>query len=174
MLYACIIVTACLTLNAAGQQSGGPQDGDVRVAYDKDQRVTSVTLTLLPRSTDGKPTPTGMQLQFTAQFPDNAPKTRPGQIEVRAYAGLMWAPRPELWFSDDAGWKTDLGSPNRGFSNMGGSDYLWSTMPVADLEKMAKAKRVIGSALGLPIELTGTQLDAFRSFATRVLTGSTR
>ena len=87
------VMTVCFTLNIPERQSGSAQDGDIRVVYDKDQRLTNVTLTLLPRSADGKPTPTGMQLTLTAQFPDRAAKTRPKQIEVRAYSGLMWAPR---------------------------------------------------------------------------------
>ena len=111
-------------------------------------------------------------LTFTFQFPGKRPAAPPAQIEVRAYAPvLMWAPRPELWLVLDGGDKLDIGARGSPYGMMSGqvSDYLTAMISIDTLKRIAGAKRIAGSALGIDFELNESQASALRTFLERVL-----
>jgi hypothetical protein len=90
---------------------------------------------------------------------------------VRAFAGMFWAPRAELWLMIDDQERIDLASQGRSFGLVSGtpSDYLSEQVRIATLRRVAAAGRVTGNALGFDFELTGSQRAAITAFLERVL-----
>jgi hypothetical protein len=166
-----VIASVCsclvLALISAGQALPPPRDGEIRVLYWELQNETEVWLTLEPKSPDGKPGP-GI-LTFTYRFKGKRPKAPPSQIEARAYAGFLWAPKVALWFVLDDREKIDLIPPGTFTLSSGSvSDYLYATVPITLMNRIAHAKRVTGNALGFDFELTESQIQAIRAFMERV------
>lgn len=162
---------------AASLRAGGalPQllppagDGDIRANYWEGLDQTQVWLTIEPKSPDGKPGPTAMNLTFGRTFSGKVPGGPAALFDVRASTGMMWAPRIELWFDADGG-KVDLASgAGPGFQNGGGADYLAASIPVETLKRIAAASRITGNALGFAFELTPSQRQALRTFVARAL-----
>ena len=167
-------VCSSMLLNTAGpvrtQALPPPGDGDIRVLYHQLNDRTTVWLTLEPKRSDGKPVPPGMLLTVTLEFPGRRPKAPPEQVEIRAYAGFMWAPQVELSLVLDDREKIDLAP--RGMTGLiggGVSDYLPAPLSIDTLKQIATAKRVEIYALGLEVELTDAQRQAVRAFLDQVL-----
>jgi hypothetical protein len=120
-------------------------------------------LTLEPKTTKGERAP---MLTFTFNFEGKSPAAPPANVEVRAYAGTMYAPRADLMFVLDARQPIDL-SPGRLLSGTP-SDYVAGTMTMAVLKQMAAASRVTGNALGFDFELTAAQRKAIAAFHDRI------
>ena len=153
----------------SGQLLPPPKDGDIRAVYWELRNESEVWLTLEPKAAAGGSAP---MLTFTFQFPGKRPAAPPAQIEVRAYAPvLMWAPRPELWLVLDGGDKLDIGARGSPYGMMSGqvSDYLTAMISIDTLKRIAGAKRIAGSALGIDFELNESQASALRTFLERVL-----
>ena len=158
------------TSQARAQALPPPGDGDIRVLYYELNHRTAVWLTLEPKRTDGKPAPPGALLTLTLEFPGRRPKAPAQSVEIRAYAGFMWAPQVELWLVLDDREKIDLVPPGMtGLVGGGMSDYLPAPLSVDTLKRMATAERVRIHALGLEFELTALQRQAARRFLERVL-----
>ena len=155
---------------SAGQALPPPRDGEIRALYRELRNETEVWLTIEPRSADGKPGPTGMIVTCTVRFPGKQPKAPPQDIDVRAYAGFLWAPKVEFWLLLDDREKIDLVPPGAvALATDSVSDYLQASVPVPELKRIANAKRVTGNALGFQFELTEPQRQAIRVFIGRVL-----
>jgi len=160
-------VTAWLS---AGQALPPPRDGEIRALYWELRNETEVWLTIEPRLADGKPGPTGMIVTCTVRFPGKQPKAPPQDIDVRAYAGFLWAPKVEFWLLLDDREKIELVPPGVvALATDSVSDYLQASVPVPELKRIANAKRVTGNALGVQFELTEPQRQAIRVFIGRVL-----
>jgi hypothetical protein len=144
-------------------------DGDIRIVYWALRDESEFWLTIEPRSVDGKPAPTATIMTFTRTFAGRVPGGPPKEFDVRAYAGLMWAPKVELWVIAD-GRKIDFAAGHTlGLLNGGGSDYLSATVLPATLEGIASAGHISGSALGFAFELTPSQRAALRAFYHRAM-----
>lgn len=155
--------------SVSGQLLPPPKDGDIRAVYWELRNESEVWLTLEPKAATGGSAP---MLTFTFQFPGKRPAVPPAQIEVRAYAPvLMWAPRPELWLVLDGGDKLDIGARGSPYGMISGqaSDYLTAMISIDTLKRIAGAKRIAGSALGIDFELNESQASALRTFLERVL-----
>jgi hypothetical protein len=166
-------VCSSMLLNASPVRTQAlppPGDGDIRVLHYQLSDRTTVWLTLEPKRTDGKPVPPGMLLTLTLEFPGRRPKAPPQEVEIRAYAGFMWAPQVELSLVLDDREKIDLAP--RGMTGLVGggvSDYLPAPLAIDTLKQIATAKRARIYALGLEFELTDAQRQAVRAFLDRVL-----
>jgi hypothetical protein len=168
--YSAAVLVATAHSLVALQALPPPRDGDIRVLYWELQKETEVWLTLEPKSPEGKPLPTAMNLTFTLRFPGMRPPTPPSRIEVRANAGLTAMPRPVLWLVLGDGQKIDLTPPGTvGLTSGAASDYIPAWMPVETLRQVAEADRVSGNALGMEFELTPSQREALRAFLSRVV-----
>jgi hypothetical protein len=154
----------------AGQALPPPRDGDIRALHWELRNETEVWLTLEPKSSAGKPGPPGMILTLTRQFQGKHP-TRPAtDVELRAYAGFLWAPRVEFWLVLDGDQRINLAPKTVfGLSTGAVSDYLPATISIGTLKQMAEARRVAGNALGFEFELTESQRLAIRAFVERAL-----
>jgi hypothetical protein len=97
-----------------------------------------------------------------------APASSSTVIDVRAYAGTTWAPRPQLSFDID-GEHVDVAAPSDAV-NTGGAvpDYLAVFKTVRLLERIGAGDHVAGNALGFRFELTDAQRKAFRDFVARL------
>lgn len=160
------IVVALVAPAAAGQLLPPPGDGDIRAVYWELRNQSEVFLTLEPKSAKGAAAPL---LTFTYHFAGKRPATAPARIEVRAYAGAYWAPRPELWFLLDDGHKVDLGSSSGGLVSGTPSDYLSNVITIGTFKEMLAARRITGVALGFEFELRESQRRALGRFLERVL-----
>jgi hypothetical protein len=146
-----------------------PRDGDIRVLYWEIQKRTQVWLTLELRSREGKPLPTG-NLTFSIEFPGKRPARQIQTIELVANAGFMWAPKVDLSFLVDGRENISVVPPGVVGLNEGvGASYLPVELSVEVLARLARAKHIDGTALGLEFELTDFQLTAIRTFYERVL-----
>jgi hypothetical protein len=166
-----LIAIACLSLFfAAHQGPPPPRDGEIRALYSQLQDQTEIWLTLEPRSPDGKPAPPGLILTFTWRFAGKQPAAPPENVDVRAYAGMLWAPRVEFWFLLDDRDKLDLVPPGTFALATGSvSDFLQATMALRTFIDLTKAKQIGGNALGFEFELTETQRESLRLFLERIL-----
>ena len=140
-----------------------PGDGDIRQVYWELQNRSEVWLTLEPKTTKGERAP---MLTFTFNFAGKSPAAPPSNVEVRAYAGTVYAPRADLVFVLDARQRIDLSS-GRLLSGTP-SDYVAGTMTIAVLKQMAVASQVTGNALGFEFELTDAQRKAIAAFHDRI------
>jgi hypothetical protein len=169
-----LIATACLFIAAAllsaGQALPPPRDGEIRALYRELQNQTEIWLTIEPRSSEGTPAPAGMILTFSSRFAGKKPKAPPENVYVRAYAGMMWAPRVEFWLLLDDRDRIDLVPPGTFALETGSvSDYLSATMNVRPFAAITKAERISGNALGFEFETTEAQREALRLFMERIL-----
>ncbi len=140
-----------------------PGDGDIRQVFWELQNRSEVWLTLEPKTTNGERAP---MLTFTFNFAGKSPAAPPTNVEVRAYAGSIYAPRADLVFVLDARQRIDL-STGRLFSGTP-SDYAAGTMTIAVLKQVAVASQVTGNALGFDFELTAAQRKAIAAFHDRI------
>jgi hypothetical protein len=170
------IVIAALALLSLGTDSAAvsqalppPRDGDIRVLYYELQNLTTVWLTLEPKATSGTPAPPLMLLTLNFSFPGKFPKDPPQQVDMQAYAGLLWAPQIRLSVSIDDGAPVDLVQGTVGLSSGGQSDFLQAPVSTGMLRRIAAAKRVRINALGVELELTKSQRAAVGLFLTRIL-----
>ena len=167
--WTCVAFSVAAWLPAS-QALPPPRDSEIRALYSEIQDQTDVWLTFEPRSADGKPAPPGMILTLTSRFAGKQPKAPSENVDVRAYAGSLWAPRVELWLLLDDREKLDLIPPGTFALATGSvSDYLQATIPVTTLFSITKAGRVTGNALGFDFELTEAQREALRLFLERIL-----
>jgi hypothetical protein len=167
---AVLVLAGAMWVNIPNAQVIPPAgDGDIRVVYWALRDQSELWLTIEPKSAEGKPAPPATILTFTRTFAGRVPGGPPTEVDVRAYAGLMWAPKIELWVIAD-GRKIDLAAGQTlGLLNGAGSDYLSATISPATLERIASAEHVSGSALGFAFELTVSQRAALRAFYQRAL-----
>jgi hypothetical protein len=151
-----------------GQLLPPPGDRDIRVVYWELRSQSEVWLTLEPHSAKGAPAPL---LTITHRFAGKYPDKPPVSVELRALAGNLWAPRPELWMIIDDHVKLDLATEARRIGLVSGmpSDYLSQAISIDTLREIAGAHRIAGSALGFEFELTSSQLDAIRTYLERIL-----
>ena len=149
---------------AAGQVLPPPGDGDVRAVYWDLRSQSEVWLTLEPKGPKGERAP---MLTLTYRFAGKWPAGPPTEIDLRAYAGFLWAPRPELWLVIDNKKKLDLGSP-RGLISSAPSDYLSQMISIEVVRELATARRIEGNALGFPFELSDSQRRAIGMFLDRI------
>src|SRR5262245_10174529 len=111
----------------AGQLLPPPRDGDIRTVYYELQNRTEIFLTLEPRNAKGERAPL---ITFTAAFPGKRQTPAPLEVEVQAFSGQFWAPRPELWFQIDG--HVRIEGPPRGSALhagvllAGAADDYWS------------------------------------------------
>jgi len=164
------IVVAVASLGMAPfQLLPPPGDGEIRMVYWELQNVSDVFLTLEPRAANGDRAPV---VTFTQRFPGRRPTTPPKEVEVRALAGQFWAPRGELWFALDETVRIDLTVYGNATTADSGSDSWAGSISMATLRQMTLAQRVSGNALGFPLELSGSQRRALRTFFDRISSGS--
>jgi hypothetical protein len=162
---ALFVATAFLRGVPPGQPSPASEDGKITVAYSELQNLSDVSLSLKLRPAVGQAAPAGMLLTFHWRFEGKLPTVPPSEIEIRAYAGLLWAPRAELEFQLDN--EKTIRLPSRavlGFGNEGGSGFYAATVKLDVVRQIAGANRIEGSALGMRFELDEGQHRALRDF----------
>ena len=161
-----------MLLGASRQALPPPRDGEIRVLSWKEQHFTEVWLTLEPRSPAGKPAAPGTVLTWTLRVQGERLRERPDSIELRAHAGMLWAPQPELWIVLNDKRRMNLTDRRvlGGLNEDGGLQFLPVSLPVGTLQQIARATKVTGRALGFEFELTGSQRSALKAFVDRVLT----
>ncbi len=167
----CIVLHLGVTEPAlAAQALPPPHDGDIRVVYSELRDETTVSLTLEPKRADGTPTPPGVLLTLTLNITGRRPEQPPEYIEMRAYAGFMWAPQVELSVVLNDRERIALAPEGlTGLVGGGLSDYVPARVPLPTLKQIAAAKSVRVKALGLEFELTDSQRQAVRTFVDRIL-----
>lgn len=170
VLLALVVITATATdIARATQLLPTPRDGDIRTVYWELQNRSEIFLTLELKTPDGKAAPV---VTVGVEFPGKIPKTRPQSVEMRAYAGALWAPRVEFWLALD-------GTPDRidlvtkgwccGLVEGVASNYWPASVSLDTLNQIADAERVSGNALGFDFVLSDSQLAALRAFRDRVM-----
>jgi hypothetical protein len=171
----CLALVVWLTATVAaaasthGQALPPPRDGDIRVLYWDLSKSTQVWLTLEPRARDGSPLPSGMNLTFSIWFPGKWPERPVKNAEIRANAGFMWAPKVELAFVVDGRENIAVVPPGViGLTEGAVSNYLPAEVSIEVLARLARAKHIDGTALGLEFELSDFQVKAIRTFYDRV------
>jgi hypothetical protein len=144
-----------------------PGDREIRGVYWELRNESEVWLTLEPANAKGDRAPL---LTFTIRFPGKVPVRQPTDVEMRAYAGMFWAPRVEFWFLLNDTDKIELvpSSGTFGLTEGTPSDYLSETVPIDTLKRIASARRITGNALGFEFELTGAQRIAINVFLERI------
>jgi hypothetical protein len=147
-----------------------PGDGEIRAVYWELRNEAEVWLTIEPRSAGGKTAPQGMTLTLTRRFAGKWPDNQPRRFEIRANAGLLWNPKNELWIVIDGPEKIDFVGQNP-YGPISGefSTYVTAELPIETLDRLARASRVTGNALGLEFELTPSQRQAVREFFDRAM-----
>jgi hypothetical protein len=151
----------------AAQLLPPPGDGDIRTAYYELQNVTDVWLTLEPRTLKGERAPL---VTFTYRFPGRRQTAPAREVEVQAFSERFWAPRAELWFELDGDERIDLSAPapNAALLTGAASDYWSGRLPIDAMQRVARAHRIRGSALGFPFELSPSQQRAIGNWLDRV------
>jgi len=168
-LAVCLTVVIGGAASTHGQALPPPRDGDIRVLYWDLSKSTQVWLTLEPRARDGAPLPSGMNLTFSIWFPGKWPERPVKTVEIRANAGFMWAPKVDLGFVIDG--RENIAVVPAGVVSLtegAVSNYLPAEVSTEILERLARARHIDGSALGLEFELTDSQVKAIRAFYDRV------
>lgn len=170
-IVSCIVLHLGVTEpGLAAQALPRPHDGDIRVVYWELRDETTVSLTLEPKRADGTPTPPGVLLTLTLNITGTRPEHPPEYIEMRAYAGFMWAPQVQLSVVLNDRERIDLAPEGlTGLVGGGVSDYVPARVPLPTLKQIAAAKSVRVNALGLEFELTDSQRQAVRTFVDRIL-----
>jgi hypothetical protein len=141
-----------------------PRDGDIRVAFYELLNQSEISLTLEPKARDGKPAPV---LNLAYRFSGKTPSSPATAFELRAYVGMFWAPRPELSLTVDDGDPIDLSGAQAIYSELA-MDSMAAALTIDGLPQIANARRVTGSALGFPFELSNSQIRAVCAFLDRV------
>jgi hypothetical protein len=141
-----------------------PRDGDIRVAFYELLNQSEISLTLEPNARDGKPAPV---LNVAYRFSGKTPSAPATAFELRAYAGMFWAPRPELSLTVDDRDPIDLSGAHAIYSQLA-MESMAAPLTIDGLQQIANARRVTGSALGFPFELSNSQMWAVRAFLDRV------
>src|SRR5688572_12686231 len=136
-----------------------PGDGEIRIIYWELRNESELWLTLEPRSGDGRHK---RMLTITWRFPGRRPSAPPNELDVTAYAGPLFGGRVEFWLMLDAEHRVDLAPPGRTAGLISGiaSDYVSHLISLDTLQKIARAQRGSGHALGVDFELTGSQRAA--------------
>ncbi|HJR59630.1 MAG TPA: hypothetical protein VJ813_09535 [Vicinamibacterales bacterium] len=154
---------------SADQLLPPPGDGDIRAVYWELRNESEVWLTLEPRSASGDAAPL---LTFTCRFAGKRPAGAITEIDVRAYAGVFWAPRADLWFLLDDTHKLDLAPKGGRLISGTPSDYVSEMVSIDTVKRMVAEHRITGEALGFPFELRESQRGALRRFLDLALSGN--
>ncbi len=147
-----------------------PRDSEISVQYFRELDETQVGLTLALLSPQGAPGPPGLTLRLLLRYQGKRLAAPPADIELLAYAGLLWSPRPELWLRLEGRRRIDL-LPRRVLGGLGGEGtlmFLPVLLSTDTLQQIARAAEVSGATLGFEFRLTALQLKALREFAARV------
>jgi hypothetical protein len=157
--------------HALAQALPPPRDGDVRVLYHELRDLTEVWLTLEPKGPAGETLP--ILLTFNVAFPGKRPAVPVTQVEMRAYVGRLWNPRPELTLVLDGKTTLDVAGPNPRI--LTGGDYettsmtaVVGTLSTDTLKTIGEARSVSGNALRLPFVLNESQRQAIAAFRERI------
>ena len=156
---------------AKGQALPPPRDGDVRVLYYALRDLTEVWLTLEPKGPAGEDLP--IMLTFNVAFAGKRPAAPLTQVEMRAYVGRLWSPRPELTLVLDGKTTLDVAGPNPRTLRGGDADQsamlaVVGTLSTDTLNTIGEAHSVSGNALRLPFVLSESQLAAIAAFRERI------
>jgi hypothetical protein len=164
MLLTLTILVLSLAIDTVAQVLPPPRDGEIRVVFNELMNQSAISLTLEPRARDGKPAPT---LNLAYRFTGKSPGTGLTDFELRADVGLFWAPRPELSITVDNDELIELSGAQPIYSELA-MDAMTTRLSIDALQQIANARRVTGSALGFPFELSTTQLRSLQVFLDRV------
>jgi len=169
-----LLLAALAGALGAAQLLPPPKDGDIRVVYWELRDQTEIFLTILPRGSGQGARPSGGGLTFSwfgrGRTPSE-PVNDATPIEVKAGAGMMWAPQAELWVEID-GRRVNLAGAMATIVSGAGPDYLPGTTTVGVLAQIAAAQRVTGDALGVRFALTDDQRAACGRFVARLRGGA--
>lgn len=143
-----------------------PGDREIRAVYWELRNEAEVWLTLQPTDAAGKRSP---MLTITHRFPGRQPAAPPSELEIRAYAGALFAPGVELWLVIDRR-KIDLAAQTPAYGLISGtpSDYMSARISIETLRQIASADRVEGNALGVAFELRPAQRAAVAALIERL------
>jgi hypothetical protein len=163
---------------AFAQADAGPlatwRDGELRESYDQSARETRVFVAVMPSGPQGTPT-----VVLSARWPGRVPEKPLNEFEVRVEAGLGVNPNflrkatlsfildrdtPELRAVELSD-RLRLSVPGPGVAINSGI----ATMTLLELIQLLQARTVRGVILGIPVELTLSQIEALRRFGDRVL-----
>jgi hypothetical protein len=165
----------CVAPSFGGSQPApATADGDIRAVYQELRDQTELVLTIQPHLAAAATAPAGFALTFSrvASGRDRqAPALSTTVIDVRAYPGTAWTPKPDVSFDID-GAHVQVTAPVRDSLLVAGPDpaYLSSYTTVRLLERIAAGNRVAANALGLQFDLTPDQRAAVRTFVQRLKT----
>jgi len=95
------------------------------------------------------------------------------QVEMRAYVGRLWSPRPELTLVLAGKTTLDVAGPNPRTLTGGDADNsamlaVVGTLSIDTLKTIAAARSVSGNALRLPFVLSESQRAAIAAFRDRI------
>jgi hypothetical protein len=141
-----------------------PRDENIRVVFYELLNQSEISLTLEPKARDGKPAPT---LHLAYRFAGKTPTSSPTEFELRAYVGMFWAPRPELSLTLDDDEPVELSGTQAIYSELA-MEAVTARLSIDALRQIANARRVTGSALGFPVELSTSQIRSVGIFLDRV------
>jgi hypothetical protein len=171
-------VAVAQTAPALAQPDAGPlatwRDGELRESYDQSARETRVFVAVMPSGPHGTPT-----VVLSARWPGRVPEKPLNEFEMRVEAGLGVNPnfirKATLAFILDRDTselravelsdRLRLSVPGPGVAINSGV----ATLTLLELVQMLQARTVSGVILGIPVELTPTQIEALRRFGDRVL-----
>jgi hypothetical protein len=128
--------------------------------------LTEVWLTLEPKGPAGEDLP--IILTFDVSFAGKRPAAPLTQVEMRAYVGRLWSPRPQLTLAVD-GRTLDVAGPDpRTLTATDGESSAMiavvGTLSTDTLKTIGEARSVSGNALRLPFVLTEAQRAAIAAF----------
>jgi hypothetical protein len=163
----------CVAPSFGGSQPApATADGDIRAVYQELRDQTELVLTIQPHAAAGTTAPAGFALTFS-RVSSGRDRQQPASsatvIDVRAYPGPAWTPKPDVSFDID-GTHLQVTAPVRDSLVLTGPDpaYLSSYTTVRLLERIAAGNHVAANALGLPFDLTSDQRTAVRTFVQRL------
>ena len=162
--------SAVFAWTAGTQLLPPPGDREIRAVYWELRNESELWLTLQPVTRGGGAH--APMLTITWHFAGRRPTAPPRELDVRAYAGAVFATRVEFWLLLDGEHRVDLAPAGRTPGLISGtpSDYVSHLIPLETLRQIARAKQVSGNALGFEFELTEPQRAAIATFLERVLT----
>jgi hypothetical protein len=166
------VVLCAVPLFGGWQPGPASGDGDIRATYQELRDQTELVLTIQPHVAAGALAPAGFALTFSrvsSGRDPQAPASSTTVIDVRAYPGTAWTPKPDVSFDID-GAHVQVTVPVRDSLQVTGPDpaYLSSYTTVRLLERIAAGNHVAANALGLPFDLTPDQRAAVRTFVQRL------